>query len=359
MVKKNWDYRFGKFQSCVLSWSSKFLPSLKARVEVLNIFALSRVYYLASILPISKSMARKFDTVLGKFIWGAGWLLRVALDEVKLKPEKGGLNLCCVLRMSNSLLISQFLRLLKSSDDRSVAHVSYWIGDTLSDLLPGIENGPHPSNVPDYYATIESSIVFGRINDVIMQGTWKLVTNKMLYIDATKTLPVPKVEYEAGTSFRRVWMLLNSPILSSNTKDVPYLLIHNKLPVQERLYRVGIKSDPYCDVCPGSQIADTEHFFCSCSKVVDAWSWLHQKLISMIGVSISNENIIKLQFPSSDYDTELVWLICNYTTKVWTDIFASKELHIKKDELFGFLRFKYKEDQQGSRLPMRRILDIF
>ena len=43
MVKRNWDYRFDKFQNCVLSWSSKFLPSLRVRVEVLNIFALSRV----------------------------------------------------------------------------------------------------------------------------------------------------------------------------------------------------------------------------------------------------------------------------------------------------------------------------
>ena len=59
MVARNWSYRFAKFQNCLKSWSSKFLPSLGARVEVLNVFALSRVYYVASILPINKTMVKK------------------------------------------------------------------------------------------------------------------------------------------------------------------------------------------------------------------------------------------------------------------------------------------------------------
>ena len=304
-------------------------------------------------------MARKFETLLGKFIWGSGWLLRVALEEVKLKPEKGGLNLACVSRMCSSLLTSQFLRLLRSSDEKSFAHVAYWIGDTLADLVPGIENGPHPVNIPDYFAIIESSIVLGRIDDIITPGSWKLVTNKMLYQNAAKSLPVPKVEYEAGLSFRRIWLLLNSPVLSSFTRDVPYLLIHNKLPVKERLFRIGMKNDPYCDGCPGAQMADTEHFFCSCFKVIEAWVWLKQKLDSVLGVSIPSEKLINLQFPSSSYDTELVWLICNYTTKVWNDIFVNGESHINSEELFGFLKFKFKQDQQGSRIPMRQILEVF
>ena len=52
MVAKNWNFRFTKFQNCIKSWSSKILPSLGARVEVINTFALSRVFYVASILPM-------------------------------------------------------------------------------------------------------------------------------------------------------------------------------------------------------------------------------------------------------------------------------------------------------------------
>ena len=34
------------------------------------------------------------------------------------------------------------------------------------------------------------------------------------------------------------------------------------------------------------------------------------------------------------------------------------EPQIKSEELFGFLRFKYKADQQGSRMVMRHIPDL-
>ena len=56
-------------------------------------------------------------------------------------PDKGGLGLFCIDGMCNSLLLSQFLRLLKSNDTKSIAHVSFWIGESLTDFLPGTDNG--------------------------------------------------------------------------------------------------------------------------------------------------------------------------------------------------------------------------
>ena len=56
LLKRNWDYRLSKFKACIQTWSSRSLSSLSSRIEVLKIFALSRVYYLASILPISRTV---------------------------------------------------------------------------------------------------------------------------------------------------------------------------------------------------------------------------------------------------------------------------------------------------------------
>ena len=49
------------------SWSPRVLETLSQRVEVLRVFALSRVYYLASILPINVTMVRKFEKEMAKF----------------------------------------------------------------------------------------------------------------------------------------------------------------------------------------------------------------------------------------------------------------------------------------------------
>ena len=61
--------------------------------------------------------------------------MRVALDELKNDHLSGGLNMPCLATMSKSLLSSQFLRLLRSGDTKSIAHVDYWMGSLLSDLV--------------------------------------------------------------------------------------------------------------------------------------------------------------------------------------------------------------------------------
>ena len=301
-------------------------------------------------------MAKRFESVLGKFIWNnSGWFLRVAIDEVKNIPEKGGLGLVCVSSMCNSLLASQFLRLLKSSDEKSVAHIAYWIGDSLHEFLPGIDVGTHPINIPDYYAYIESLIVLGRIDDLITPQSWRILTNKMLYKEKTLSFSVPKVESDAGFSYSRVWRRLNLPIISSKDRDIAYLLVHNKLPTQERLFRVGMVNDPYCTVCLGAVVSDVEHVFSGCVKVHGCWTLIQNEILSLIGVHTPVVDILNFFFPSSVYDNEVVWLICSYVTKVWQEIYVRGRTNMKSEELFGFLKFKYKVDQQGKRQVMRQI----
>ena len=89
---------------------------------------------------------------MDKFIWySSGWLLRVSIEEIKNDKQKGGLGLICVESMCKSLMLSQFLRLLKSSDAKTIAHVDYWIGDTLTDLLPSLDMRHHATDIHEYF----------------------------------------------------------------------------------------------------------------------------------------------------------------------------------------------------------------
>ena len=73
MMALNWDFRFQKFKNTIFSWSSRILDTLQQRIEVIRLFALSRVYYISSILPIKSAMVKKFESLMGKFIWqGSG-----------------------------------------------------------------------------------------------------------------------------------------------------------------------------------------------------------------------------------------------------------------------------------------------
>ena len=92
ILKVNWDYRYKKFSDAIHSWSSRILDTLQQRVEVIRIFALSRVFYVAAVLPVRPSMVKKFESLMGRFIWNySGKVLRIALDEIRNDKLVSGL----------------------------------------------------------------------------------------------------------------------------------------------------------------------------------------------------------------------------------------------------------------------------
>ena len=359
MIKKNWDFRFDKFDNVIKSWAPRILETLSQRVEVLRLFALSRVFYVASILPIRVTMVRKFERVMGKFLWNSsGKVLRVPMGELKNGPEQGGLSMPCLLSQCKSLLLSQLIRLLKSGDRKSLQHVGYWVGELLGDLVVGIDGGDHANDLPEYYAYVADVVVEAKVSELISIGGWRSLTCKSIYKEHAKKFPVSRVETEAGISYKDVWRRLSSPVLTAVAKDVMYLLVHNKLPIRERLFRIGLANDPYCEYCPGGIISDVEHFFCSCSRVNHVWGWVRARLVEMLGVNsanASNWELLNLHLPRSGNEKETVWLIGTYVERTWEDIFVHGRAWLRGEQFFGFLRFKYKADQFGARMPLNVI----
>ena len=184
LLKRNLDYRFTKFEQALISWSSRSLETLVQRVEVVKLFALSRIFYLASILPLTKTFISKVNRVIGKFIWSAsGKVLRVSLDELRLMPEKGGLGLTCICSMGKSLRLTQLLRLLICEDSRSIGHVGYWIGQIFDDLLPDQFTGIHAAVVPSFFIQLAELVTDAMVSEAISTLTWRAVTNKSVYSD--------------------------------------------------------------------------------------------------------------------------------------------------------------------------------
>ena len=59
MSKQNWDRRFNKFNQSLISWSSRAFDSIFQRVDVINMFALTRIFYVAAVLPMTKPFINK------------------------------------------------------------------------------------------------------------------------------------------------------------------------------------------------------------------------------------------------------------------------------------------------------------
>ena len=141
-----------------------------------------------------------------------------------------------------------------------------------------------------------------KLADVINVNNWWKITNKILYNHAANTFPSPKVEIDAGQSLKETWRKLTLPCLNAESRKILFLAIHNKLPVNERLFRIGLNVDPYCQSCmdvDGAVLSDTEHVFSKCVRTKDTWNGIRNLMVELLPSldSKSDMQLLTLNFP--------------------------------------------------------------
>jgi len=289
--------------------------------------------------------------LMGKYLWNfSGRMLRVAIDEVKNKKVEGGLNLPCLASMADSLLFSQLCRLIKSGEKKTLEHAYYWLGDVLESLAPNTNLGQlRGPETPEYFAYVADSVAEMIISEKVTAETIKNLTNKTVYAELTSSFPPPKVVMESNRDYRIAWKRLHSPVVDGKARDVLFLLLHNKLPVKERLFRIGLKHDPYCLKCAGAEVSDIVHFFCICEAVCNTWAWLKGQVVQLghMGVNVEDGDVVNLLFLKSSRDSEIIWLVSSYVSYVWEMVHVKKS-EVKLDKFFGYLTFKYKMHQMTA-----------
>jgi len=192
--------------------------------------------------------------------------------------------------------------------------------------------------------------------DIFSANNCRGLTNKMVYTRHIDLLPAPKIELVAGFPMTDVWERVNSPSLTYGMRELLFLLIHKKLPVKERLYSINLANSEALQV---NEVCDVEHYFCSCLRVSAAWSCLKSVNMNLVNANISDRSLLTLNFPKSAFTNEVTWIMGAYTHYVWSSIQVEGTGSIERKKLFGYLKFKYKACQIGSRLPLNLQCDVF
>ena len=147
--------------------------------------------------------------------------------------------------------------------------------------------------------------------------------------------------YEMSSVWRRL-KLIN---FDREVQEVSLLMLHNKLPVQERLFRINLSRDPYCPSCSVASIQDIDHYFTSCEVTNYFWCWIKNLCLTRLGslTNVENASLLKFNWPKSRHDREIVWLISHYIFVVWDMLHIRKLTTINDGAFFGYMRYKYKE----------------
>ena len=106
-----------------------------------------------------------------------------------------------------------------------------------------------------------------------------------------------------------------------------------------------------------STYCDREHVFCLCSNICELWTDIRSLVDPLLSRNCSNLDLLTLNFSSVNYDTEITWLIGAYVVEVW-NIQKSNGKVWARAELFGFLKFKFRNNKRGAKLMLKEIPNL-
>ena len=242
------------------------------------------------------------------------------------------------------LLCSQCIRLLKSGDKKSIMHIDFWMGSLLANVVPSMGTVVSDMKTPEYFSFLGDCLATLMVSDVLNTSSIRVLTNRLIYSNILK-LAEPKIAQDnPDFNYTKVWERIQSPSVSCENRDLCLKLIHNKLPVQERLHRIGVVNSSLCPFCTIDVTADVVHFFCLCVKVRRGWSWLRLKLLdlSQLVAQCTNWEILNLMFPKNSREIEIIWLLSHYVNFIWKH-FSEEQTEIDLEKLIGYLACKYEE----------------
>ena len=344
-----WEAVFLGFQRRLFSWESRTLNTLHQRVQVSQTFALSKLWYVAQVLPLPQSVLKKIESALSAFIF-RGRHERLKLAEIENTVDEGGLGLTCVATKAESLLLRQSLRILARTEENCFRHVGYWLGHFLEEPFPQLKDqGPVLSQKQPRFPLHQAMLI--ALEEGLMRQEYdprklnEASTKKIYEVRAAYVIPPPKIQEKCpNIDFPAlVFPRLCYKILESEPKDILFSLVHNIYYSKERMFLQGRLQDPACPLpeCQG-KIQDREHIFTSCFLVAEAWVWLRSRLLQLLpttvgAAGISNEDFLLLQFPLDTMDRECVWLIGNFCDLVNISV-RGGQCKLGADQLAGRIR---------------------
>ena len=321
-------------------------------------FALSKLYYVAQVLPLPNKYRIRVDKNLSKFIF-KGRCEKLKLSEIENSPDQGGLGLPNIGVKSDCLLLKQMCRMLTLPNETSFHFLGYWLGGFLSETGWGVnfpqlsELGPVSHTIPKKFPIHQYMLdnfleAIGRSE--INENNMNLVTTKEMYKARMKDLlSPPKVEVKfPQVNFQElVYPRINHAVLEAKQKDLLFSLTHNLYPNRQRLFQQRRTEDALClnPACKREGLVqDVEHIFCSCYKVRSAWHWTRRKLLELVTelgppLAVSNLDIILAKFPTCRQEVECIFLLGTYVELVDREtVSAQKELLL--NTFLGVLRVK-------------------
>ena len=231
-VSGTWDRVWVKCDK-VLNLNSNRNLRLRGKSVILSSLAMSKLWHVGAVFPIHKNVIDKFQSRAFKFVWNnkVECLKRESLYN---EYEDGGINLINIECKLKAFLVLHVCKFLYGDYRKWHDFALYWLKIDLREYLSSdihinsLLSGAVKSVFYDM-ASMYFKEIMSKNNDL----DFKTVTVKKLYHIFLETkLKVPRIINVYPTvDFNEAFKNLCNPLLSCESRDVSFRIVHHILPV--------------------------------------------------------------------------------------------------------------------------------
>lgn len=304
----NWRPRIDAVGNCLNSWRSRSL-SLTGKALVSNALALSRVWYVASLVDMPPWVLNELNSLIFKFFW-SGKRDLVARKVVFHAREVGGFSVVSTEFKVHSLLV-QWIRRFASSPTGWVALMTHWFSDRFGASPMEVFSHPFrfsPDRLPPFHAALLkawraldgscslSGLVVGSFSTGRLPAasfTCKACYQLLLSLNPCHPHCIEKFRPAYGDlDWPTVWKSLSFLPLDRKVIDLNWKISHGVLYTAERLSSFGYDIPTAC-FC-GFHMESLEHLFFSCPLAQSGISWIQSLLFraSPLAPSIEARHVL-------------------------------------------------------------------
>lgn len=307
-VNENWQSLANKVRGLLLDTHLKTL-NLHQRIEFVNIYALSRLWYIAQILPLPCKFSAQIKQYTGWFIWNRHFF-RVHRDQLTLQPIDGGLGLVNIQMKANALLFRNIFRSLSPDCQQKELFKFAW---NVKHISTNRNNSSNSINIPKSF-----SKSLQQAHELLKKlPKEQHITTAALYAQLqSDSNHTPRVTTKhMDLHWKTIWRNISDTAVPSSIRSALYIFVNDLTPTSYRRYQIRLEDDMRCSICGSEDTA--EHRLISCSAALPIWTWITTKLCRMLGNINEHPRDKKMlytdlnPFPSARRRA-VVWLIGNY-----------------------------------------------
>ena len=280
----NWTKVLTKLESSFDHLKFRHL-SLKGKVVLLNSTTLSKVWYLATVLPMPAWALKRLERLIFRFLWGDTGPEPIKRQTLYLPIARGGLGILHPRFQNHALHLKHFFNLVDPlKTDFWIYFARYWLSRRIARHNPSWNflqvntcakyNGTDP---PPAYRFLER--IFLNNNERLLtltSHTTKQIYTCLLTHDYTNYSIAAESVWNAAfrppLPWTKLWSLNFTSYTVGKVPDVLYKIMHNCLPTRVKLKRNNQRRGNYSDQCKFCKKAETTlHLFARCHIATSVW----------------------------------------------------------------------------------------